>query len=79
MPTKRKYRGRADHRDAEVGRRVRAQRLARGLSQTELGTKIGVSFQQLQKYENGGNRIGAGRLERIAEALKVPVSFLSRG
>jgi transcriptional regulator with XRE-family HTH domain len=75
MLTKRMHRGRADHRDAEIGRRVRAQRLVRGLSQTELGTKIGVSFQQLQKYENGGNRIGAGCLERIAEALKVPVSF----
>jgi transcriptional regulator with XRE-family HTH domain len=45
------------------------------MSQTELGTKIGVTFQQVQKYENGGNRIGAGRLERVAEALKVPVSF----
>jgi transcriptional regulator with XRE-family HTH domain len=48
------------------------------LSHTELGTKIGVTFQQVQKYENGGNRIGAGRLSRIAEALEVPASFFSR-
>jgi transcriptional regulator with XRE-family HTH domain len=75
MPQKSKPNRRTDHRDTEVGRRVRTQRLTKGMSQTELGTKIGVTFQQVQKYENGGNRIGAGRLERIAEALKVPVSF----
>src|SRR5216683_598599 len=69
---------RSDHRDTEVGRRVRTQRLTKGLSHTELGTKIGVTFQQVQKYENGGNRIGAGRLSRIAEALEVPASFFSR-
>jgi transcriptional regulator with XRE-family HTH domain len=75
MPPKSKPNRRSDHRDTEVGRRVRTQRLTKGLSQTELGTKIGVTFQQVQKYENGGNRIGAGRLSRIAEALEVPASF----
>jgi|SRR5580704_6481288 transcriptional regulator with XRE-family HTH domain len=75
MPPKSKLARRPDHRDTEVGRRVRTQRLTKGVSQTELGTKIGVTFQQVQKYENGRNRIGAGRLSRIAEVLEVPASF----
>ncbi|HYI26562.1 MAG TPA: helix-turn-helix transcriptional regulator, partial [Bradyrhizobium sp.] len=54
---------RADSRDAEVGRRVRSRRLECRLSQTELADKIGVTFQQVQKYEKGVNRIGAGRLQ----------------
>jgi DNA-binding XRE family transcriptional regulator len=66
---------RADGRDAEVGRRVRSRRIECRLSQTELADGIGVTFQQVQKYEKGVNRIGAGRLQRISEALKVPVSF----
>jgi transcriptional regulator with XRE-family HTH domain len=66
---------RADNRDAEVGRRVRSRRLECRLSQTELADKIGVTFQQVQKYEKGVNRIGAGRLQRISEALEVPISF----
>jgi transcriptional regulator with XRE-family HTH domain len=64
-----------DPRDAEIGRRVRMLRLQRGLSQTELGTLINVTFQQVQKYEKGTNRISAGRLQRISEVLTVPVSF----
>ena len=52
--------------DVEVGRRIRVQRMARGMSQTELGKRIGVTFQQVQKYEKGANRVGAGRLTRIA-------------
>jgi transcriptional regulator with XRE-family HTH domain len=75
MPLKGKPNRRSDHRDTEVGRRVRTQRLSKGMSQTELGVKIGVTFQQVQKYENGVNRIGAGRLSRIAEVLEVPVTF----
>ena len=66
---------RADGRDAEVGRRVRSRRLECRLSQTELADKIGVTFQQVQKYEKGVNRIGAGRLQRISEALEVPITF----
>src|SRR6185312_9301159 len=66
---------RADSRDAEVGRRVRSRRLECRLSQTELADKIGVTFQQVQKYEKGVNRIGAGRLQRISEALDVPITF----
>jgi len=70
---------RADNRDAEVGRRVRSRRLECRLSQTELADRIGVTFQQVQKYEKGVNRIGAGRLQRIAEALEVPISFFFGG
>ena len=66
---------RADSRDAEVGRRVRSRRLECRLSQTELADRIGVTFQQVQKYEKGVNRIGAGRLQRISEALEVPITF----
>src|SRR3954469_14445357 len=66
---------RADSRDEEVGRRVRSRRLESRLSQTELADKIGVTFQQVQKYETGTNRIGAGRLQRISEALGVPITF----
>jgi transcriptional regulator with XRE-family HTH domain len=66
---------RADHRDAEVGRRVRTRRMQKGLSQSELGDRIGVTFQQVQKYEKGVNRIGSGRLERIATALEVPIAY----
>src|SRR3954449_8924899 len=66
---------RADSRDEEVGRRVRSRRLECRLSQTELADRIGVTFQQVQKYEKGVNRIGAGRLQRIAEALEVPITF----
>jgi transcriptional regulator with XRE-family HTH domain len=70
---------RADQRDAEVGRRVRSRRLEQRLSQTELADRIGVTFQQVQKYEKGVNRIGAGRLQRISEALEAPVTFFFTG
>src|SRR5262249_53727681 len=56
-------------------KRVRVRRLEKGLSQTQLATKIGVTFQQVQKYENGVNRISASRLQRIAEILNVPITF----
>jgi transcriptional regulator with XRE-family HTH domain len=68
-----------DPRDAEIGQRVRTLRLQRGLSQTELGNLISVTFQQVQKYEKGTNRISAGRLQRIAEVLTVPVAFFFSG
>jgi transcriptional regulator with XRE-family HTH domain len=68
-----------DPRDAEIGKRVRTLRLQRGLSQTELGTLIDVTFQQVQKYEKGTNRISAGRLQRIAEVMSVSVSFFFAG
>lgn len=59
--------------DREVAARVRAQRLASGLTQTELGKRIGVTFQQIQKYENGSNRLTAGKLIILSEILGVPV------
>ena len=58
-----------------VGSRVRMQRLVRGMSQEKLGEQLGVTFQQVQKYEKGTNRIGASRLQHIATVLGVPVSF----
>jgi transcriptional regulator with XRE-family HTH domain len=68
-----------DPRDTEIGKRIRALRLERGLSQTELGSLLGITFQQIQKYEKGANRVAAGRLERIAEALDVPITFFYSG
>ncbi len=60
--------------DVEVGQRIRLPRLRRRLSQTELANTIGVSFRQVQNYENGLNRVGAGRLTQIAEKLGVPLT-----
>ncbi|ACB81901.1 transcriptional regulator, XRE family [Methylorubrum populi BJ001] len=60
--------------DRIVGLRITTLRKARGLSQTALGTAVGVTFQQVQKYEKGLNRVGAGRLSEIAHLLEVPVS-----
>jgi transcriptional regulator with XRE-family HTH domain len=68
-----------DPRDTDIANRVRALRLQRSLSQTELGKALGVTFQQVQKYERGTNRISAGRLYRIAEVLDVPVAFFYEG
>jgi transcriptional regulator with XRE-family HTH domain len=65
--------------DAVVGRTVRTLRLSKGISQGALGTRLGVSFQQIQKYENGTNRVGAGRLAQIAMALDVPMEALLQG
>jgi transcriptional regulator with XRE-family HTH domain len=65
-----------DPRDIEVGRRVRALRLERNLSQTSLADQLGLTFQQVQKYEKGVNRIGAGRLQTIAEIFKVSIADL---
>jgi len=65
--------------DRHVGQRVRARRLGLRLSQTRLGAMIGVTFQQIQKYENGTNRIGASNLYRIANALGVDVNFFYEG
>jgi transcriptional regulator with XRE-family HTH domain len=74
MTTKSKAKSTTTH-DVEVGQRIRARRMAKGMSQTELGAILGVTFQQVQKYEKGVNRVGAGRLVRVGEALDVPVSF----
>ena len=66
--------------DVIVGLRIQTLRKSRGLSQTALGVAIGVTFQQIQKYENGTNRVGAGRLGDIARVLGAPVSaFFDEG
>ena len=62
-----------------VGSRVRARRVGIRLSQTKLGEAIGVTFQQVQKYEKGLNRIGASRLQQISRTLQVPPSFFFEG
>src|ERR1044071_3107456 len=61
--------------DKYAGARLRTSRLARKMSQTELGEALGVTFQQVQKYEKGTNRISASRLQQIADVLDVPVTF----
>src|SRR6478736_9583220 len=61
--------------DRHVGARIRMRRLMLKLSQPQLGDALGLSFQQLQKYEKGTNRVGASRLQHIASILQVPVSF----
>jgi transcriptional regulator with XRE-family HTH domain len=65
--------------DIHVGRRVKMARLTSGISQEKLATALGVSFQQVQKYENGTNRVGPGRLHAIAKMLNVPVPFFFEG
>ena len=65
--------------DAMVGRNLRIWRMAKGLSQAQLAGRIGVTFQQLQKYEVGANRIGMGRLVKAAAVLRIPISALFEG
>ena len=62
--------------DAHVGARVRQRRTLLGMTQTDLGNAIGMSFQQVQKFENGKNRIGAGRLCDLARVLDVSIEYL---
>ena len=65
--------------DIHVGGRVRLRRMLVGLSQEKLGVSMGLTFQQIQKYEKGVNRIGASRLFRLSEVLDVPVQFFFDG
>lgn len=65
--------------DKYVGSRVRMRRIMLGMSQERLGEALGLTFQQVQKYEKGTNRIGASRLQQISDILQVPVSFLFEG
>jgi transcriptional regulator with XRE-family HTH domain len=65
--------------DRHVGSRVRMRRMMLGMSQEKLGNALGLTFQQVQKYEKGTNRIGASRLQQIAHILQVPVSFFFEG
>lgn len=65
--------------DAHVGGRIRLRRNMVSMSQEKLGEQLGITFQQIQKYEKGTNRVGASRLQAIASILSVPVSFFFEG
>jgi transcriptional regulator with XRE-family HTH domain len=65
--------------DAQVGNRVRIRRMLIGMSQERLGDLLGLTFQQVQKYEKGVNRIGAGRLFEVSRILNVPIDFFYEG
>jgi transcriptional regulator with XRE-family HTH domain len=65
--------------DKHVGSRVRMRRMMLGMSQDKLGDGLDLTFQQVQKYEKGTNRIGASRLQHISQILQVPVSFFFEG
>jgi len=65
--------------DKHVGSRVRMRRMMLAMSQEKLGDALGLTFQQVQKYEKGTNRIGASRLQQISHILQVPVSFFFEG
>jgi transcriptional regulator with XRE-family HTH domain len=65
--------------DVQVGNRVRIRRMLIGMSQERLGDLLGLTFQQIQKYEKGVNRIGAGRLFEMARILNVPIDFFYEG
>jgi transcriptional regulator with XRE-family HTH domain len=65
--------------DKHVGSRVRMRRLMLAMSQGKLGGALGLTFQQVQKYEKGTNRIGAGRLQEISHILQVPIAFFYEG
>jgi len=65
--------------DRHVGSRVRMRRVILGMSQEKLGEAVGLTFQQIQKYEKGANRIGASRLQQISRTLDVPPAFFFEG
>jgi transcriptional regulator with XRE-family HTH domain len=65
--------------DKHVGRRVRMRRKMLAMSQEKLGAALGLTFQQVQKYENGTNRMGASRLQQMSHILQVPVEFFFEG
>jgi transcriptional regulator with XRE-family HTH domain len=65
--------------DTHVGKRLRMRRLMLGLSQTKIANALGLSFQQVQKYEKGANRIGASRLRHLSQILEVPETFFFEG
>ena len=76
---RRRTRGKPTDVDVHVGRRVRLRRSLLGLSQERLADALHLTFQQVQKYEKGSNRIGAGRLYDLSRALDVPVSYFFEG
>jgi transcriptional regulator with XRE-family HTH domain len=79
MPAKTRPAKRPSSIDIAVGRNVRIWRMAKGLSQAQLAHRLGVTFQQVQKYEVGSNRIGTGRLVKLAAILGIPIAALFDG
>jgi transcriptional regulator with XRE-family HTH domain len=75
MDNKRKTKGTPDNIDVHVGQRLRVRRSLLGMSQEKLAEAIGLTFQQIQKYERGINRVSAGRLFQFSKILDVPVSY----
>jgi len=69
-------RRRPNSADIQIGESIRAHRLIAGMSQSDLAGRLGVSFQQIQKYEKGMNRVGAGRLPQIAKIFDIPIGAL---
>jgi transcriptional regulator with XRE-family HTH domain len=65
--------------DKHVGSRIRLRRMMLGMSQGTLGSALGLTFQQVQKYEKGANRVGASRLQQLSQTLQVPVAFFFEG
>ena len=65
--------------DVHVGSRIRLRRNMTGMSQEKLGENLGITFQQIQKYEKGTNRVGASRLQAIASILEVPIAYFFEG
>lgn len=65
--------------DVYVGAKLKTKRTAQGLSQSEIGRHLGVTFQQVQKYEKGVNRIGPSKLYEVAQLLKAPISYFFEG
>jgi transcriptional regulator with XRE-family HTH domain len=65
--------------DKHVGTRIRTRRMMLGMSQTNLADAVALTFQQIQKYEKGTNRVGASRLQQFAKILSVPISFFFEG
>ena len=68
-----------DATDTHVGKRIRMRRMKLNMSQTTLANGVGITFQQIQKYENGKNRVSASRLQQFAKILEVPISFFFDG
>jgi transcriptional regulator with XRE-family HTH domain len=79
MPAKSRSAKRPSSINIAVGRNVRIWRMAKGLSQAQLANRLGVTFQQIQKYEVGSNRIGTGRLVKLASIIGVPIAALFDG
>lgn len=75
----RRTRGKPNETDHHVGIRIRQRRRLLGMSQSRLGEAMNVTFQQVQKYEHGANRVGAGRLYQLSQVLEVPVAYFFEG